>query len=224
MFSCQRSPASYIDHTLLKPTASTDDIKVLCEEAVEYQFASVCVPPEYVKVAADSLYGSEVAVGTVIGFPCGYNSTRQKVLETANMVAAGATEVDMVIQIGHLLGGQSAVVEDEIAQIVVAAKHAMVKVIIECCYLSNEQKQLATQLVVNGGAAFVKTSTGFGSSGATLADVELLKQASKGRIRVKASGGIKTLQACEGFIAAGAARLGTSSGVAIMQEWQSRYV
>ncbi len=224
MFSCLRSPASYIDHTLLKPTASTDDIKVLCEEAVEYQFASVCVPPEYVKVAADSLYGSEVPVGTVIGFPCGYNSTRQKVLETANVVAAGAAEVDMVIQIGHLLGGQSAVVEDEIAQIVVAAKHAMVKVIIECCYLSNEQKQLATQLVVNGGAAFVKTSTGFASSGATLADVELLKQASKGRIRVKASGGIKTLQACEDFVAAGASRLGTSSGVAIMQEWQSRYV
>ncbi len=224
MFSCLRSPASYIDHTLLKPTTSTDDIKVLCEEAVEYQFASVCVPPEYVKVAADSLYGSEVAVGTVIGFPCGYNSTRQKVLETANVVAAGAAEVDMVIQIGHLLGGQSTVVEDEIAQIVVAAKHAMVKVIIECCYLNNEQKQLATQLVVNGGAAFVKTSTGFGSSGATLADVELLKQASKGRIRVKASGGIKTLQACEDFVAAGASRLGTSSGVAIMQEWQSRYV
>ncbi len=224
MFGSNSSPAKYIDHTLLKPTATRGDIETLCEEAVEYGFASVCVPPELVPVAVGRLYGSTVAVGSVVGFPCGYSSTRQKVLETADLVAAGADEIDMVVQIGHLLAGDSERVKAEIAQVVVAARDAMVKVIIECCYLDNEQKRLAAELVIAGGAAFVKTSTGFGPGGATLGDVELLKQVVGERIAIKASGGIQSLQDCEAFVASGATRIGTSSGVSVMKEWYSRYV
>ncbi len=224
MFGSNSSPAKYIDHTLLKPTATRGDIETLCEEAVEYGFASVCVPPEWVPVAVGRLYGSTVAVGSVVGFPCGYSSTRQKVLETADLVAAGADEIDMVVQIGHLLAGDSERVKAEIAQVVVAARDAMVKVIIECCYLDNEQKRLAAELVIAGGAAFVKTSTGFGPGGATLGDVELLKQVVGERIAIKASGGIQSLQDCEAFVASGATRIGTSSGVSVMKEWYSRYV
>ena len=224
MFGRNSSPAKYIDHTLLKPTATRGDIETLCEEAVEYGFASVCVPPELVPVAVGRLYGSTVAVGSVVGFPCGYSSTRQKVLETADLVAAGADEIDMVVQIGHLLAGDSERVKAEIAQVVVAARDAMVKVIIECCYLDNEQKRLAAELVISGGAAFVKTSTGFGPGGATLGDVELLKQVVGERISIKASGGIRSLQDCEDFVVSGATRIGTSSGVSVMKEWYSRYV
>ena len=224
MFSQHKNPASLIDHTRLKPTTTAAEIDQLCEEAVEYHFASVCIPPEYVSMAANNLYGSDVAVCTVVGFPCGYNNTRQKVSETADLVAAGAKEIDMVLQIGHLLAGHMDVVENEIAQVVIAAKGAAVKVIIECCYLTELQKRKAVQLVVNGGAAFVKTSTGFGPSGAMLDDVRLLRKVAGDQIAVKAAGGIRTLEDCERFISAGATRIGSSSGVAIMKEWHSRYV
>lgn len=215
----ESSPASYIDHTLLKPTATMADIELICEEAVEYGFASVCIPPVFVPLAAKNLYGSEVSVCTVVGFPCGYNSLRQKVLETTDLVAAGAGEIDMVIQIGHLLAGNLVLVEDEIAQIVIAAKDACVKVIIECCYLTNVQKVQVTEAIVRAGAGFVKTSTGFGPAGATLEDVQLLRQAGGGCVDVKAAGGIRTYDDCSRFVAAGASRIGTSSGVAIMKEW-----
>lgn len=213
-------PARFIDHTLLAPTATGAGVTALCEEAVEHAFAAVCIPPRYVSLAAECLYGSEVGVATVVGFPCGYNCLRQKVQETVELVAAGATEIDMVVTLAHLLEGRFDLLEEEIAQVVIAAQQAPVKVIIECCYLDRAQKIAATQAAVAAGAAFVKTSTGFGPSGATLEDVQLLVDAAAGQIAVKAAGGIRSWQACEKFLAAGAERIGTSSGVAILQQWQ----
>lgn len=217
-----KNPAGLIDHTLLQPTTAEADIDVLCEEAVEYAFASVCIPPVFVPLAVKNLYGSGVKVCSVIGFPCGYSSTRSKVQETSELVAAGAEEIDMVIQIGHLLSGNTRIVEEEIAQVVIAAQKSTVKVIVECCYLSNSQKVEATEMVCRAGADFIKTSTGFGPSGATVEDVALLVKTSDARIGVKAAGGIRTLEDCLKFIAAGATRIGSSSGVGIINEWQQK--
>lgn len=214
-----KNPASVIDHTLLAPTTRETEILTLCEEAVAYGFACVCVPPVFVPIAAKNLYGSAVKVCTVVGFPLGYVRSRNKVQETSDLIAAGAEEIDMVVQIGSLLGGDFETVEEEIAQVVISAKEIPVKVIIECCYLSNELKQTATELVIKSGAAFVKTSTGFGFSGATLDDVKLLAETASGRIGVKAAGGIRTLNDCFRFVEAGATRIGTSSGVAMVKEW-----
>jgi len=214
------NPALLIDHTLLKPDATRAQFSALCEEAVEYGFASVCVPPLFVPFVNERLYGSDVKVCTVVGFPCGYNSLRQKVSETAEAVAAGAEEIDMVLSVGRLLEQRFETVEDEIAQVVIAAEQASVKVIIECCYLDRGLKQEATELVVRAGAAYVKTSTGFGPSGATLADVALLAEISAGRIGVKAAGGIRDLSTFQQMVAAGATRVGTSAGVAIVRQWR----
>lgn len=216
------SPAASIDHTLLAPTATEGQVRVLCEEAVEYGFAAVCVPPSFVALSAAALYGSGVKVCSVVGFPCGYATTRSKVRETAGLVAAGAAEIDMVIAVGRLLEESDRDVEDEIAQVVIAAERCPVKAIIECCYLNVEQKRRAAELAVRGGADYVKTSTGFGPSGALIDDVALLADVVAGRAGIKAAGGIRTLDACQDFIAAGATRIGTSSGVAIMREWHKR--
>ncbi len=210
--------ASLIDHTLLTPTASSLQVIELCEEAVEYGFASVCVPPLHVSLATRRLYGSAVKVGSVVGFPCGYHSLRQKVQETADLVAIGAQEIDMVIALCHLLENRPDLLEEEIAQVVMAAHHASVKVIIECCYLDTVQKIAATQATMKAGAAFVKTSTGFAPSGAQVDDVQLLAQTARGRIGVKAAGGVRTLSSCQEMMAAGATRIGTSSGVHIVNE------
>ena len=161
------SPAGYIDHTLLKAVATRGDIQRLCEEAVEYGFAAVCIPPVYVPLAAERLYGSEVTTGTVVGFPLGYQAAAQKAAEAAAAVAAGAGEIDMVIHLGAVFENRLEAVADEIRQVVTAARGAEVKVIIECCYLDQAQKRALVECVVAGGAAFVKTSTGFGSGGAT---------------------------------------------------------
>ena len=217
-----KNPASLIDHTLLAPTTTETELVRLCEEAVEYGFASVCVPPVFVPMVARSLYGSDVKVCSVVGFPLGYAGSRSKVQETADLIACGAEEIDMVVQIGALLSGHFSTVEEEIAQVVICAKQQPVKVIIECCYLSKELKQIATELVIRAGAAFVKTSTGFGPSGAIVDDVMLLAEIASGRIGVKAAGGIRTFADCLRFIEAGATRIGTSSGVAIINEWRSR--
>lgn len=219
---CSRmeNPALLIDHTLLKPDATEAQFSCLCEEAVEQGFASVCVPPNRVAFAAKRLYGSSVKVGTVVGFPCGYTSLRQKVTETAELVAIGAEEVDMVLSIGHLLEHRFAAVEEEIAQVVLAAEQASVKVIIECCFLDDELKRRATELVVKAGAAYVKTSTGFGPAGATKEDVALLAATAAGRVGVKAAGGIRDLQTLQQMAVAGANRIGTSSGMQIMQSWR----
>ena len=215
------NPAPFIDHTLLAPTATREQIESLCEEAVEYGFATVCVPPVHVPVAVNSLYGSAVDVCSVVGFPCGYSLLRTKIQETTDLIAAGAGEIDMVIQIGNLLVGEFGRVEDEIAQVVLAAQAVPVKVIIECCYLSDDLKRQAAELVIRAGAAYVNTSTGFGPGGARLEDVELLAHYVSGRIGVKAAGGIRTLQDCQCFLAAGATRIGSRSGVAICREWLS---
>ncbi len=216
---CPAALAAFIDHTLLAPATTTDQIIGLCEEAVEYGFASVCVPPLHVALAAQRLYGSSVRVGTVVGFPCGYNMLRQKVVETGDLLAAGAEEIDMVISLSHLLEKRLDLLEEEIAQVVMAAHQAQVKVIIECCFLQSDQKIAATRTAIKAGAAYVKTSTGFGPSGATVDDVRLLAQIADGRIGVKAAGGIRTLVAFQQMIAAGATRIGTSSGVQILDQW-----
>jgi deoxyribose-phosphate aldolase len=215
------SPAPFVDHTLLHPVTTAAQIHRLCEEAVEYGFAAVCIPPVYVPLAAERLYGSEVTVGTVVGFPLGYLPPLQKAAEAAAAVAAGAGEIDMVIHLGAVLEGRLEAVAEEIGQVVRAARGAEVKVIIECCYLQDAQKRELVECVVRGGAAFVKTSTGFGSSGATLADVELLVAAAAGRIRVKAAGGIRDWASCRAFLAAGAERIGTSAGVALVAGWRA---
>ncbi len=214
------SPAPYIDHTLLKPDATADQIHRLCEEAVEYGFASVCIPPVYVPLAASRLYGSEVAVGTVVGFPLGYSTTAVKTSETREAVAAGAVEIDMVIHLGTALAGGLDVVAAEIREVVAAARNARVKVILECCYLDDPLKTALAERVVAGGAAYVKTSTGFGSGGASVADVRLLTTAAAGRIGVKAAGGIRDWAGCRAMLEAGATRIGTSSGIAIVGQWR----
>lgn len=214
------NPASLIDHTLLKPDTRVDQVRRLCEEAVEYGFASVCIPPTYVPVAAELLYGSEVAVGTVVGFPLGYSLPAVKVFEAAEAVAFGAAEIDMVIHVGNVLDGDLVAVEEEIRQVVRAAGTARVKVILECCFLDTARKIDLAEMVVRAGAAYVKTSTGFGPGGATIADVELLARIAAGRIGVKAAGGIRDWSACQSLLAAGATRIGSSGGVAIVDEWR----
>jgi deoxyribose-phosphate aldolase len=214
------SPAPFIDHTLLRADATSDQVRQLCEEAVEYGFAAVCIPPVYVPLAHDCLYGSGVAVGTVIGFPFGYLPSALKLAETRMAIAAGATEIDMVIHLGAALEQRLPAIESEIGQIVGAAPGAVVKVILECCYLSDALKRDLVEVAIAGGAGFIKTSTGYGSGGATPEDVRLLVAAAAGRIRVKAAGGIRDGESCRRMLAAGATRIGTSAGVAIVQGWR----
>lgn len=215
------NPAPLIDHTLLRPEATADQIRLLCDEAVEWGFFAVCVPPCYARLAADCLYGSAVGVASVVGFPCGYDSSASKIRQTEELVVDGCSEIDMVIRIGQAICGDFGAVEEEIAQVVIAAPAAKVKVIIECCFLGREQKVALTECVVRAGAAYVKTSTGFGSAGATEEDVRLLASTAAGRIGVKAAGGIRSLAELTAMHAAGATRIGTSSGVAIMNAWGS---
>ena len=214
------SPASRIDHTLLKADTRSNQIRHLCEEAVEYGFASVCIPPFWIPLAADILYGSEVAVGTVVGFPLGYASSLVKAFEAQDAVRKGAAEIDMVIPVGAALEGRLDEVLQDIRQVVAAAEGARVKVILECCYLEDALKGELARLVVEAGAAYVKTSTGFGPGGATEGDVALLAEAVAGRIGVKAAGGIRDWETCHRMLAAGATRIGTSAGVAIVEQWR----
>lgn len=214
------SPAKYIDSTLLKAEATCMDIATLCEEAVEYGFASVCVPPCHVKQASKLLYGSEVAVCTVVGFPLGNQTTETKVYETRQAVSSGAGEIDMVINIGLARGGDYAAVKEEIRRVVGASEDAVVKVIIECCLFTDEEIRKLVDVVAEGGADYVKTSTGWAASGATVENVHLLRAAASARVKVKAAGGVRDWPACRAMMSAGASRIGTSSGVAIVQQWQ----
>lgn len=214
-------PMSAIDHTLLKATATPAEIEGLCEEAVEYGFAAVCIPPVFVGHSSNLLYGSGVQVATVIGFPLGYEPTEVKCFQTRQAIAAGATEIDMVIRIGAAVIGDFATVATDIQKVVHAADGAAVKVIIECCNFDDEIKKHLTEVVAASGAAYVKTSTGFAESGATTEDVQLLHRVSNGRIGVKAAGGIRDWQDCRLMLEAGATRIGTSSGVEIVRQWQA---
>lgn len=204
--------AKYIDHTCLKADAIVEDIIRLCKEAEEYGFAAVCVNPCYVDLAAHLLADSKVNVCTVIGFPLGANLPEVKVLETKEAVLRKAREVDLVMNIGAAKSGRWEVVVDEIKQVVDAADGAVVKVIIETALLTTGEKRQACQAVLDGGAQFVKTSTGFASSGAAEEDIRLMKEIVGDKIKIKAAGGIRTREQAEKMIAAGADRIGTSAG------------
>jgi deoxyribose-phosphate aldolase len=211
--------ARYIDHTLLKPEASRDQILKLCREAVEHHFASVCVNPCWVRLCAEALRGSEVKVCTVIGFPLGATLSSVKAFEAEESIRQGAGEVDMVINIGALKSGDRQYVEDDIRAVVERAHAlgALVKVIIETVLLTQEEKVLACRLSQAAGADFVKTSTGFAGGGATVEDVALMRQVVGDAMGVKAAGGIRTYADALRMIQAGANRLGTSAGVQIIQ-------
>ena len=214
-----RSLANMIDHTLLKPDTTSDKIAQLCFEARKYHFASVCVNPTHVKLCADLLRGSDVKVCTVIGFPLGATSTEVKVFETRNALENGASEIDMVINIGALKAGESELVARDIRGVVEVAHaaNALVKVIIETALLTDEEKVIACLLAKEAGADYVKTSTGFSGGGATVHDIELMRRTVGPNIGVKASGGIHTHEAAEALVAAGATRIGASAGVKIIQ-------
>lgn len=208
----------YIDHTNLKPFATKEDIEKLCAEAREYNFASVCVNPCNVKLAKDLLKGSDVLVCTVIGFPLGQNTTEVKVAETKNAYALGCDEFDMVINVGLLKDRHFDLVRDEIAQVVAAAEGKTVKVIIETGLLTDEEKAIATKLSCEAGADFVKTCTGFSAGIATPADVRIMRENISGNTKIKASAGIRSYADAKALIDAGAQRLGTSAGIAVIRE------
>ena len=208
--------APLIDHTLLKPEATEAEIRKLCEEAVQYGFASVFVHPCWVTHCARWLRGSRVKVGTVVGFPLGANHTRIKAAEAAQNVRDGAEELDMVINIGWLKSNRMNLVKEDIRRVVLAARGRPVKVIIETCLLTDEEKVRACLVAKSAGAAFVKTSTGFNRAGATVGDVALLRRVVGPQMGVKASGGIRDLAASLRLIEAGATRIGTSAGVRIV--------
>jgi len=209
-----------IDHTNLKPTATADEIRKLCREAVEYGFAAVCINPYYVRLASKMLKNENVKVCTVIGFPLGATLKEVKSYEAEKSLEEGAAEIDMVMNISAFKSKLYNDVLEDIREVVKKAeKHnALVKVIIECCYLTNEEKIRAAEIVLEAGADYVKTSTGFGPSGATVEDVRLLKETVKNRAGVKAAGGIRTLKDLINMIEAGADRIGTSSGAKIAEE------
>jgi len=210
--------AKAIDHTLLYAYASEDDIRKLCGEAVEYGFASVCVNPIYVPLAYNLLKNTDIRVCTTIGFPLGSTFKEVKVEEARLAVKEGATEVDMVINIPMLKSGKYDYVEEEIRAVRRAVDNNILKVIIECCYLTDEEKVIAARIAEKAGADYVKTSTGFGSSGAKIEDVKLLKKVLSPHIKIKAAGGIKTGEQAISFLEAGADRIGTSSGVRIIED------
>lgn len=205
-----------IDHTLLKPEATKDQIQKLCEEARTHNFFSVCINPFNVQYAVTYLKGSEVNICTVIGFPLGANSTETKVFETIQAIKDGATEIDMVINIGAIKNKDWDYVKQDIKAVVNAAGKKIVKVIFETCLLNDVEKIKACELSSLAGAHFVKTSTGFSSNGATIEDVLLMKKNILPHMEVKASGGVRDLASAKAFIEAGASRLGTSSGIAIL--------
>jgi deoxyribose-phosphate aldolase len=211
--------AGWIDHTILKPEATIDQVKKLCVEARQFHFATVCVNPAYVPLCADLLRGSDVAVCSVVGFPLGATFPEMKAAETQQVIAAGATEVDMVINIGAMKSGDYALVLRDVKSVVDAALgKAHVKVILEMCFLDLHEKIIGCLLCKEAGADFVKTSTGFGPSGATVEDVALMRRVVGAGMGVKAAGGIRTLHDALRMISAGANRLGASSGISILKE------
>ena len=210
--------AAMIDHTILKATATSAQIEKLCAEAKEYVFASVCVNPARVRLAADLLKGSPVKVCTVIGFPLGANTSEVKAFETMNAVANGADEIDMVLNVGAAKEGDWSAVEADIRAVVNAASGRLVKVILETCYLTPDEIVHACEAASKAGANFVKTSTGFGSGGAKVEDVALMRRSIPDTMCVKASGGIHTYQEALALIKAGASRIGASAGIQIVSD------
>jgi len=204
----------YIDHTLLKAVSSWQEIKILCDEAVRFKTASVCIPPSYVQPVYTEYKNLNIC--TVIGFPLGYNITAAKVLEAERAILSGAGEIDMVINIGDIKNGKFDFVLDEIKLIKKACNDKVLKVIIETCYLTEDEKIRLCEIVTEAKADYIKTSTGFGTAGATLADVELFKKHIGPNVKIKAAGGVKTREDLVAFIEAGASRIGTSSAVKLL--------
>lgn len=208
---------SKVDHTLLSQTAKFEDIKSLCDDAIKYKVASVCIAPTYVKRAKDYV-GDEMRVCTVVGFPNGYNTTEAKVFETIDAIKNGADEIDMVINLGWVKDAKFDLVLNEIEKIKAACANRILKVIVETCFLTEEEKIKICELVTNAGADFIKTSTGFAAEGATFEDVKLFSEHVGKNVKIKAAGGISTIEDAEKFILLGAERLGTSRIVKLAKE------
>lgn len=205
-----------VDHTQLKAYATWEDIVKLCDEAVENRTASVCVPPTYIKRIHDT-YGDKINICTVVGFPLGYSVTEAKVAETRQAIAEGAREIDMVINISHVKNGMYKEVEEEIRILKEVCGEHILKVIIETCYLTEEEKIAMCKAVTDAGADYIKTSTGFGTGGATLEDIRLFKEHIGDGVKIKAAGGISTLEDLEAFAEEGCDRIGTSRAVGLLQ-------
>ena len=208
---------SYVDHTLLSQSATWEQIKAICDDGVKYQTASVCIPASYVKQAKEYV-GDKLPICTVIGFPNGYSTTAAKCFETADAVENGADEIDMVINIGWLKDKEYDLILDEINRIKAACNGKLLKVIIETCLLTDEEKIKMCQIVSQSDADYIKTSTGFSTSGATFEDIELMAKNVEGGLKIKAAGGISSIEDAEKYIALGASRLGTSRIVKIVKE------
>ncbi len=211
----------YIDHTLLKPETTEEDVQRHCQEAIKYNFATVFLFPCWTKLAKELLKGSEVKLGAPVGFPFGANKTETKIFEAERAIEDGAEEIDMVINISALKSGRLDYVKRDIEEVIKAVKPIGVKVIIETCYLTDEEKIKASLIAKDAGASFVKTSTGLGPKGATIEDIRLLKKVLGDTIKIKASGGIRDYETCLAMIETGAERIGTSSSVKIMEEYLS---
>lgn len=207
---------SHVDHTQLKAFATWEDIQTLCEEAITFQTASVCVPPNYIKRIQDT-YGDKVNICTVIGFPLGYSVTEAKVEETRQAVKDGAQEIDMVVNISDVKNGLYEKVEEEIKAVKAACQGKILKVIIETCYLNEEEKIAMCKAVTNAKADYIKTSTGFGTGGATMEDVRLFRKHIGEDVKIKAAGGISTIEDMEAFLAEGCDRIGTSRAVGLLK-------
>jgi deoxyribose-phosphate aldolase len=210
-----------IDHTVLRPNATRADVLQVCQEAIEHHFRVIFVPPAYLPDAVAAIRGVSIQVGVPIGFPLGSHTTKVKVAEAVEAVEGGATIVDMVLNIGWLKSGDYDGVQRDITEVIQATPHIEHKVILETCYLTEEEKRIACSLALDAGANYVKTSTGFGPAGATVDDVRLLKEVVAGRAKVKASGGIRDWKTALALLEAGADRIGTSTGVAIVKEWKA---
>lgn len=206
----------HIDHTLLRATATREEITNLCEEAVKYKTASVCIPASYVKFAREKF--PELNICTVIGFPLGYSSTAAKISETRIAIDDGANEIDMVINLGRVKDGKFSEVQNEIADIKAVCEEKILKVIIETCYLTEHEKIELCKCVTNAKADYIKTSTGFGTAGANIDDIRLFKQHIGGNVKIKAAGGVKTKADLEMFLNEGCDRIGTSSAVKLLAE------
>jgi deoxyribose-phosphate aldolase len=207
---------NYIDHTLLKPSATSQNIIQLCKEAKSYNFFAVCINGSFVRLAKRELANSNIKIVAVVGFPIGASATSIKVLETKTCINDGADEIDMVINIGMLKSKDFKYVENEILAVKNEVGNRVLKVIIETCYLTDEEKKVACKLAMNAGADFVKTSTGFGSNGATTQDILLMKEVVKKQLKIKASGGISNKETALNYISIGVSRIGTSSGIKIV--------
>lgn len=207
----------HVDHTQLKAYATWEDIVKLCDEAIANETASVCVPPTYIKRIHDA-YGDKINICTVVGFPLGYSVTEAKIAETKQAIMDGAEEIDMVINISDVKNGMYDAVEQEIRALKEACEGHILKVIIETCYLTQEEKIAMCKAVTNAGADYIKTSTGFGTGGATIEDIRLFKQHIGAGVKIKAAGSISTLEDLEAFMAEGCDRIGTSRAVGLLQE------